>query len=154
MKYPSIEKSSGYPGIPPHLDDYEKVCKQFSWETARAALHGLPEDRGLNIAYEAVDYHASGANGSRTAIRWLGADGTRMDISYRKLQQQSNRFANVLQSLDVKKGDTVFTLLGRIPLLYAVVIGTLKHVSVICPLFEAFVSVHQHPICARSGCRA
>ena len=56
-------------------------------------------------------------------------------MTYGDLQEQSNRFANVLASLGVAKGERVFTLAGRIPALYIAALGTLKHVSVFCPLF-------------------
>jgi acetyl-CoA synthetase len=38
----------------------------------------------------------------------------------------------------VSKGDRVFSLLGRVPELYAVALGTLKNGSVFSPLFSAF----------------
>ena len=68
----------------------------------------------------------------------LGKDGSVRDFTYGDLQEQSNRFANVLTSLGVGKGDRVFALTGRIPALYTAALGTLKHVSIFCPLFAAF----------------
>ena len=38
----------------------------------------------------------------------------------------------------VQKGDRVSVLAGRIPELYIAALGTLKNVSVFCPLFSAF----------------
>jgi acetyl-CoA synthetase len=48
-------------GIVPHLYNYEKVSATFSWDEVDAALNKLPDGKGLNIAYEAVDRHADGA---------------------------------------------------------------------------------------------
>ncbi len=56
------------------------------------------------------------------------------------LQEQSNRFANVLRQLGVRKGETVAVFAGRIPALYFAALGTLKNLSVFCPLFAAFGS--------------
>src|SRR6266568_3473532 len=70
------------------------------------------------MAHEAVDRHAYGPRRDYLALRWLGKDGTIRDCTYGDLQEQSNRFANVLASLGVDKGDRVFTLAGRIPALY------------------------------------
>jgi acetyl-CoA synthetase len=109
----------------------------FGFDEARAALAGLPGG-GLNIAHEAVDRHAAGPLAGRVAIRWLGAQGARRDFSYRELAAYSNRFANVLRSLGVAKGDTVFVLCGRIPELYAAVFGGLKCGAAVSPLFSAF----------------
>jgi acetyl-CoA synthetase len=109
----------------------------ISWDEARARLDGLPGG-GLNIAHEAVDRHAAGPRAERVALRWLGADDTRRDISYRELAALSSRFANVYRSLGVAKGDAVFVLCGRIPELYAAVLGGLKCGAVVSPLFAAF----------------
>ncbi len=137
MKYPIIKKSLAPNNVIPHLLDYEQCSAAFSWQAERKELQGLPDNRGLNIAHEAVDRHAETA-GNRTAIRWIGPDDTLQDISYATLREQTNRFAALLESLGVHKGERIFSLTGRIPLLYTVVLGTLKHVNVFCPLFESF----------------
>jgi acetyl-CoA synthetase len=122
----------------PNLVDYERARESFSWRGARAELDGLPGGRGLNIAYEAVDRHVRAGRGSRSAIRWLRRDGELEDLSYRDLQQRSNRFANVLRRLGVARGERVFCFTGRIPALYTAALGTLKNGSVFSPLFSAF----------------
>ena len=53
------------PRVSPNLRDYERTRAAFSWERAREALDGLPGGRGLNIAHEAVDRHATVLRGSR-----------------------------------------------------------------------------------------
>ena len=108
------------------------------WSVARAALDGLPDAGGLNIAHEAVDRHVGHGHGATTALRWLGKKGDRRELTYAQLQVETNRFANVLATLGVERGDRVFALLGRVPELYVAVLGALKHRAVICPLFSAF----------------
>jgi acetyl-CoA synthetase len=110
----------------------------FSWEAAREALDGLPRDRGLNIALEAIDRHAAGRGRYRVAVRWLRRDGRVDEATYGQLAAATNRFANALRGLGVGPGDRVFTLLGRVPELHVAVLGTLKNRSVVCPLFSAF----------------
>jgi acetyl-CoA synthetase len=104
----------------------------------RNELDGLPDGKGLNIAYEAVDRHANGPRRGHLALRWLGRDGAVGDFTHGDLQEQSNRFANVLGQLGVDQGERVFVLAGRIPALYITALGTLKNRSVFCPLFSAF----------------
>ena len=104
--------------VPPNLANYEKCRDEFSWELACKELTGLSEGQGLNIAFEAVDRHANGSLADHLAIRWLGKDGQADDFSYRRLQDLTNRFANVLQTLGVNKGDRIYALAGRIPELY------------------------------------
>ncbi|MCJ8501129.1 acetate--CoA ligase [Desulfatitalea alkaliphila] len=122
----------------PHLLDYAATCAGFSWDAIRAELQGLPDNRGLNIAHEAVDRHADGPLGDRVALQWLGADDAVRAITYAELKALSNRFANVLRELGIGAADTVCALAGRIPELYVAALGTLKNRSVFCPLFSAF----------------
>jgi len=49
--------------------------------------------------------HAKGRRRNRLALRWLGRDGTVRDFTYGDLQEASNRFAHVLQSLGVVASD-------------------------------------------------
>jgi acetyl-CoA synthetase len=107
------------------------------WDEARAALAGLPGG-GLNIAHEAVDRHAAGARASHVALRWLPAAGGRRDLTYAELARLTSRFAHLLRGLGVAKGDVVFVLCGRIPELYAAVLGALKCGATVSPLFSAF----------------
>lgn len=132
-----IEKPPMNTGVRPNLERYEEACKSFSWLRARSLLDGLPGG-GLNIAYEAVDRHARGAAAGKLAIRWLGKNGEVRDFSYLQLRALTDRFANVLKSLRLAKGDRVFVLAGRIPELYVAVLGALKARCVACPLFSAF----------------
>lgn len=95
MAWEPIQKHLSSFAVPPNLRDYARVCREFSWDSARRELHGLPGG-GLNIAHEAVDRHARGAAGGRTAIRWIAKDGATRDLSYAELSHDSSRFANVL----------------------------------------------------------
>jgi acetyl-CoA synthetase len=133
-----IKKHLDSRAIRPNLLDYEAVCGSFSWDQVRRELEGLPDDRGLNIAHEAVDRYAAGALRDQSAMRWLGMDGQVRDFTFGDLREQTNRFANILRDLGLSKGDTVSVLAGRIPELYLAALGTLKNASVFCPLFSAF----------------
>ena len=133
-----IEKRIGAGELPPNLADYATACAAFTWTDARAELTGLPNGAGLNIAYEAVVRHAIGARADHVALRCLGRSGARRDVTYAELGQLINRFANVLRSLGVGKGERVFVLADRIPELYVAALGTLANGSVFCPLFSAF----------------
>ena len=145
-RWAAIEKRPDRWRVPPHLRDYERERATFSWDRARRRLDGLPGGSGLNIAHEAVDRHAAGPAGGRIALRWIGRAGQRRDLTYRDLRSASNRFANVLARLGVRKGDVVATLSGRIPALYVAALGALKNGSVYAPLFSAF---GPDPIAAR-----
>jgi acetyl-CoA synthetase len=136
--WPAIRKGRWPAGVTPHIVDLVDARARFTWDDARAALDGLPDDRGLNIAHEAVDRHAASDRRERVAVRWIRRDGSVDASTYGELRASTNRFANVLDELGVGPGDRVFTLLGRVPALHVAVLGTLKHRSVVCPLFPAF----------------
>jgi acetyl-CoA synthetase len=120
-----------------NLADYDHFATTFSWAEARALLAGLPGG-ALNIAFEAIDRHILAGRGDKLALRWIGRDDRIRDFTYAELGAAANRFANVLVQRGVSKGDRVFSLLGRVPELYAVALGTLKNGSVFSPLFSAF----------------
>jgi acetyl-CoA synthetase len=120
-----------------NLKDYDAAVASFSWNAARAELAGLPEG-GLNIAHEALDRHVQSGRGGHLALRWIGRDDVVRDFTYAELMAKANRFANVLRSLGVRKGEHVFSLLGRTPELYFAALGTLKAGAVFTPLFSAF----------------
>lgn len=137
-RYATIHKDPNSFAVLPNLLDYHTACAGFSWRAARSKLSGLPDGRGLNIAYEAVDRHTHGPHETRVALRWLGKGGDRRDYTYRELALATNRFANALLSIGVRAGDAVFVLLGRVPELYVAVLGALKLKCVVSPLFSAF----------------
>jgi acetyl-CoA synthetase len=129
MRPPLIHKDLTALALPPNA--------ALGWDEARRMLDGLPGG-GLNIAWEAVERHARGALADRVAIRWHPVAGNVRPITYRELSEASSRFANVLRSLGVAKGDAVFVLCGRIPDLYFAVLGGLKLGAAVSPLFSAF----------------
>jgi acetyl-CoA synthetase len=121
----------------PNLVDYTDARATFTWDAARRELSGLPGG-GCNIAFEAVTRHARGDRREKPAIVWLAKDGGRRELTYGALDEQTNRFASVLEHLGVAAGERVFTLLGRVPQLHVAVLGTLKRGAVVSPLFSAF----------------
>ncbi|HZZ80519.1 MAG TPA: acetate--CoA ligase [Gemmataceae bacterium] len=137
MSWPLIKKTF-HGGPSPNLSNYDVACADFSWDKARSELDGLPGNQGLNMAHEAVDRHASGPRSHQIALRWLGKNGKVLDVTYGRLREETNRFANAMTRLGIAQGDRVFVLAGRIPELYIAALGTLKNRSIFCPLFSAF----------------
>ncbi|WP_404362720.1 acetate--CoA ligase [Marinobacter sp.] len=139
MPYPIVSKREHPSPLPPNLQDYDLVHSTFSWEQAREKLAGMGEGK-LNIGFEAVDRHRGTETESHVALRFLSKDDKAepQDISYGQLLADANRFANVLATLGVKRGDRVYCLSGRTPGLYIAALGTLKHGCTFTPLFSAF----------------
>jgi acetyl-CoA synthetase len=138
MEFKQITKIPGSWSVPPNLTNYQQTYSGFSWDQILQELDGLPNGNGINIAYEAIDRHANGPKRDKLALRWLGKDGEIVDFTYGELKEQTDRFAKLIRTLGVGKGDRVAVLAGRIPALYIAALGALKNVSVFCPLFSAF----------------
>lgn len=85
-RWPRISKDVQTFPVTPNLPDYETACSRFSWANARAALSGLP-DGGLNMAYEAVDRHATGPRANHQALRFVRADGSAHAMSWSAAQE-------------------------------------------------------------------
>ena len=75
----------------------------------------------LNVSVNCLDRHVSAGHGDRVAFHWeaedadeLGDDGRR-PITYAWLLDQVQRFANVLKSLGVGKGDVVGIYMPMVP---------------------------------------
>src|SRR5271165_854276 len=69
----------------------------------------------LNVAFNCVDRHAQSARRNKAAIIWEGEPGDSRVLTYGMLQREVNRFANVLKSLGVAKGDRVAIYMGMVP---------------------------------------
>ena len=68
-----------------------------------------------NMALNALDRHVAGEKRNKLAFIWEGEDGAEVMLSYWRLWQEVNKFANVLRGLGVQKGDRVTIYMGRVP---------------------------------------
>lgn len=68
-----------------------------------------------NIVHNALDRHTKTWRRNKLAFIWEGENGDKVTMSYWRLWQEVNKFANVLRSMGVKKGDRVTIYMGRIP---------------------------------------
>jgi len=134
---PIIKEEVNKMSVMPNLLNYERLREDFRWEDIKKELDEF-DDGGLNIAYEVIDRHAKTSLKDKVALYWEGKDGEGEEYSFFDLHRLTNRFANVLKSLGVKKGDRVFTYGDRIPEIYISLLAALKAGGVIGPLFSAF----------------
>jgi acetyl-CoA synthetase len=71
-------------------------------------------DGRLNITESCLDQHLA-ARPDKIAYHWEGDDGSRRDLTYRQLSEETCRLANGLASLGVTKGDKVAIYMGMVP---------------------------------------
>ena len=69
----------------------------------------------LNLSHNCVDRHALGARKDKVALLWEGEPGEVRRLTFAELHVEVQKFANVLKSLGVKKGDRVALYMGMAP---------------------------------------
>jgi len=117
----------------------------------------------LNVSVNCLDRHLS-SHGDQTAIIWEGDDPAKdKKISYKELHQQVCKFANVLKSQGVKKGDRICIYLPMIAEAATVILACTRIGAVHSIVFGGFSaealkdrildSDCQYLICADEGYR-
>ena len=102
------------------MDDYAKQHREFRWNT--------PEHFNFGAA---VDAYA--ADPGRIALLWEDQAGNRARLTFADIRNQSNRVANVLTGLGVRRGDPVMIVLPRMTLWQSIYIGALKAGAIVVP---------------------
>jgi acetyl-CoA synthetase len=69
----------------------------------------------LNASVNCLDRHVRGPRRNKAALIWEGEPGDRRTLTYWDLYRQVNAFANVLETLGVKRGDRVALYLPLVP---------------------------------------
>ena len=69
----------------------------------------------LNVSYNCLDRHVEAGRGDKVAIYWEGEPGDSRVLTYAELLAETQKFANVLRSLGVERGDRVNIYLPMIP---------------------------------------
>ena len=94
----------------------------------------------LNASYNALDIHQEEKSG-KIAIYWEGEDSSQRNISYSELYTQVKKFANVLKSLGVKKGDRITIYLPMIPELVISMLGCSRIGAIHTVVFSGFSAI-------------
>src|SRR3954451_7573429 len=69
----------------------------------------------INLSYNCVDRHVETWRKNKAAIVWESEPGEIRTLTYQQLLREVQKFANVLKSLGVKKGDRVAIYMGMTP---------------------------------------
>jgi acetyl-CoA synthetase len=113
----SVEDNDGFWAEQAQILDWSKpFTKVRDVSFAKEDLHiRWYEDGELNACYNCVDRHLAD-KADQTAILWEGDDPeVDLKISFSALHKRVCRFANVLKSIGVKKGDRVTIYMPMIP---------------------------------------
>ncbi len=92
----------------------------------------------LNITETCLDRHISEGRRNKAAIIWEGEPGDKKTITYHELYRDVNKFANVLKSLNIKKGDRVAIYLPMIPELVIAMLACARIGAIHSVIFGGF----------------
>jgi acetyl-CoA synthetase len=113
----SIKDPNGFWAEQAKRVDWSKAptkIKNTSYDPHNVSIKWF-EDGKLNVAYNCIDRHLA-KRGDQTAIIWEGDDPKDdKKLTYKQLHAEVCRFANVLKSRGVKKGDRVTIYMPMIP---------------------------------------
>ncbi|MEI6386879.1 MAG: acetate--CoA ligase [Spirochaetota bacterium] len=97
-----------------------------------------------NIVHNAIDRHLKGAYRNKLALIWEGESGEARTFSYHALNREVSKFASVLKSLGVKKGDRVTIYMGRVPELPIAMLAVAKIGAVHSVVYGGFSTEALH----------
>ncbi len=133
-----------------HIPDYERVARQaatdlsefwgkiaaenFEWyepwekvlDDEDAPFYKWFVGARVNIVHNALDRHMRTATRNRAALIFEGEPGDSRVYTYQMLNHEVCKFANVLRSMGVGKGDRVTIYMGRIPELLIAMLACAK----------------------------
>jgi len=105
-----------------HRTDYEAACAEFRW----------PDPTHFNWALDWFDAGlAVGARGEALALKIVGEDA--IELTFRELSVRSNRIANGLRALGVRRGDRILLMLGNCAPLWETMLAAMKLGAVTIP---------------------
>ena len=96
-------------------------------------------DGTINLSYNCLDRHLEDG-GDKVAYHWVGEPGDKRDVTYRELHREVCRFANVLTSLGVERGDRVAVYMGMVPELPVAMLACARIGAVHSVVFGGFSS--------------
>lgn len=92
----------------------------------------------FNIGHICTRQQCDAGLGDKVAMRWVSPAMERTDYTFCDLEQESNRFANVLSGLGFAPGEVFFTFLPKMTEQFFSFLGTLKMQVVCGTLFANF----------------
>ncbi len=114
---------------------WEKV-REFDFVKANIAWF---QGGKLNVSYNCLDRHVASGHGDQTAIIWEGNDpGESKTFTYAQMHTEVQKFANVLKSQGIKKGDRVCIYLQMIPELAVAMLACSRIGAIHSIVFGAF----------------
>ncbi|WP_071395014.1 acetate--CoA ligase [Bacillus tuaregi] len=124
---------------------WDRAARELVWyEPWKETISGqLPDFRffsgGIsNPSVNLLDRHVENGAGNRTALIWEGENGDSKFYTYQMLLAEVSRFANVLRSFGVKKGDCVAIYLPNLAEAFIAVLACFRIGAVYNTIFSGY----------------
>jgi acetyl-CoA synthetase len=115
---------------------------RYTWDTkSRKIEHTWFADGQLNVTYNCLDRHLGTPIENKTALLWQGEDEDKVEkFTYKELYTQVCKFANVLKSKGITKGDRVAIYMPMVPELPIVMLACARIGAIHSIIFGGFSS--------------
>ena len=125
-----------------HRTDYERAIAAFSW----------PRLQQFNWALDWFDVIAR--DNERPGLRIVGDGGCDVSLSFEELRQRSNRLANHLRALGLRRGDRILLMLGNVPNLWELMLAAIKLSCPVIPTTTLMMPADLRDRVARGNAKA
>jgi len=122
-----------------------EIARELHWTKPFTRATGAPppavtwfEDGETNLCWNALDRHVAAGRGARRALVWEGEPGEVRTLSFDELLAETCRFASVLRSIGVRRGDRVAIYLPMIPEIAAAMLACARIGAVHTVIFGGF----------------
>jgi len=115
---------------------------EYTWDTkARKIEHTWFADGELNICYNCLDRHLGTPVAKKTALIWQGDEDEKVKrFTYEELHKEVCKFANVLKSKGIKKGDRIAIYMPMVPELPIAMLACARIGAIHSVIFGGFSS--------------
>jgi acetyl-CoA synthetase len=124
------------------LDWFKEPTKslKYTWDTkSRKIDHTWFEDGQLNVSYNCLDRHLETPTAKKIALIWQGEQEKAVKkFTYEELYKEVCKFANVLKSKGINKGDRVAIYLPMVPELPIVMLACARIGAIHSVVFGGF----------------
>lgn len=119
-----------------------KSSSKYVWDVDKGIIeHSWFADGTLNVTQNCLDRHIKAGRGDKLAIIWQGdEDGDEVKFTFKELLEEVCRFANVLKSKGVQKGDRVCIYMPTTPHLAVAMLACARIGAIHSIVFGGFSS--------------
>ena len=112
----------------------------YTWDTkGKRVDHTWFDDGELNVAYNCLDRHLGTPTAKKAALVWQGEpEEDSVTLTYEEVHREVCKFANVLKSLGIKKGDRVCIYMPMVLELPIVMLGCARIGAIHSVVFGGF----------------